>query len=259
MPSLSEIGGKAKSFDFGISAGIVDGFDDRHISGRRTIPSIGTTAHIWPGTASLMPFPTVAAPLVLSSSSVNDTAAGTGAQSVLVVGIGSDWSTVVEVVAMDGTDSVQTSADLLRVNAVRVNASGTLNHNEGLISGTIGGAEVTAVLAARSRAESAAFTTSSDVNFYITNYFFDINSGTAGGFEPNAIFSLFKRENADMASSTWIAEQVFGSTLGGGPWLHPFRPVFKIGPKTDVAVQISNTNVTNIVASAGFDGILETI
>lgn len=63
--------------------------------------------------------------LQVSSDNVNDTAAGTGARTVEVIGLGADFDEVSEVVTMNGTTPVVLSTQFYRVYRVRVMESGT--------------------------------------------------------------------------------------------------------------------------------------
>lgn len=77
---------------------------------------------------------TSAETLDVSSSSANDTSAGTGARTVLVIGIGSDGLTQQEVVTLNGVSTVTTSNTWLGVNRVAVLTAGTSGSNEGTIT-----------------------------------------------------------------------------------------------------------------------------
>ena len=69
--------------------------------------------------------PTAAAALELVSSDANDTSAGTGARTVTVIGLDSNWAEVSQVVTMNGTTAVALSTNLIRAYRMYVTTSGT--------------------------------------------------------------------------------------------------------------------------------------
>lgn len=86
--------------------------------------NIGTT--LVPVTSSLSyQTPTTLTTLEAVSSSANDTAAGTGAQQLTVVGIGAGWAEVTQTVEMNGTTAVTLGTQLFRVYRWWVSRSGT--------------------------------------------------------------------------------------------------------------------------------------
>lgn len=69
--------------------------------------------------------PTTAQALEVVSSSANDTAAGTGAQQVTIIGLDSNWGEVEVEVEMNGTTAVALGTNLIRVYRWYVSRSGT--------------------------------------------------------------------------------------------------------------------------------------
>ena len=69
--------------------------------------------------------PIAATALELVSDDVNDTSAGTGAQTVTVIGLNSSWAEVSQTVTMNGTTAVALATDLIRVYRMYVATSGT--------------------------------------------------------------------------------------------------------------------------------------
>ena len=80
-----------------------------------------------------MTWPTAATALLVSSTSANDTSAGTGARTVTITGLSAAWAEVSETVTMSGTSKVATTQTFLRVNSVDVATQGATGHNEGTI------------------------------------------------------------------------------------------------------------------------------
>lgn len=83
------------------------------------------------GTFNVM---TTADTLSVVSSSTNDTNGGTGANTIIIVGIDENYLSQTEVVTMNGTTPVTTSNQWLGINRVYVYVSGSLDANDGNIT-----------------------------------------------------------------------------------------------------------------------------
>lgn len=80
-------------------------------------------------------FPSAATIMTVSSDSVNDTAAGTGARNVIISGLDTNYDEITETVILNGTTAVSTINLFLRVqgNGLTVTDSGSLGGNDGSI------------------------------------------------------------------------------------------------------------------------------
>ena len=78
-------------------------------------------------------FPTVAEKLSIASSDATDTVLGTGARTVLVVGLDVNGEEIFEVVALNGQTPVLTTNDFLRINRSIVLTGGVDETNNGEI------------------------------------------------------------------------------------------------------------------------------
>jgi hypothetical protein len=82
--------------------------------------------------------PTSGVALEILSSSANDDAVGTGARTVSVQGLGSDWTLLEEIVTMDGTTPVDLVNTFTRVFSLMVLTTGTYaTQTQGSHAGTI--------------------------------------------------------------------------------------------------------------------------
>jgi hypothetical protein len=99
---------------------------------------ISGTGEMWPQ-GGLRTLPTSAAVAAVVSDSVNDDAAGTGAQTIIVEGLDSDYLQVSETVTMDGITPVNTTQTFLRVNRAYNVTAGSGEINAGNISISVGG------------------------------------------------------------------------------------------------------------------------
>ena len=94
------------------------------------VPTTGCT--IWENN-TIYSFPTSAQTVTLSSSSTNDTVAGTGAQYVYVEYLDSNWAEKTVTLATNGQTGVAISESVMRVNSARVVLSGSNRANVGTI------------------------------------------------------------------------------------------------------------------------------
>lgn len=69
--------------------------------------------------------PTTAQALEFVSTSANDTAAGTGAREITVIGLDSNWNEVSQTVTTNGTTPVSLGTNLIRLHRWYVSSSGT--------------------------------------------------------------------------------------------------------------------------------------
>lgn len=92
---------------------------------------------VWPDGGTI-PHPTVASVLKISSSSANDTSAGTGARTVYIEGLDGDYEVVSETVTLNGQTAVNTTNSYLYVNSFYVVTVGSGESNAGNINAGTG-------------------------------------------------------------------------------------------------------------------------
>ncbi len=107
----------------------ITGLTDSHVEGFQ--PSVDTTERtLWEQVLSYN-YLTAAATLQLSSSSTDDDVAGTGALTVEVKGLDTNYLEVIETVILTGRVAVNMITDLIRVNSVKVITAGSGGKNAG--------------------------------------------------------------------------------------------------------------------------------
>jgi hypothetical protein len=79
---------------------------------------------IW-AEGGLYSYLTAATVLKVSSSSVNDTSAGTGARTVELSGLDADYNEISELVTLNGQTPVNTTKLFLRINRMVVRSAGS--------------------------------------------------------------------------------------------------------------------------------------
>ena len=89
-----------------------------------------TQVSVWP-LPSLITFPAAALQMTVSSTSANDTSAGTGARTIVVQGLDANYNEVTETVTMNGQTAVTMTASLIRINYAYVATAGSGNSAAG--------------------------------------------------------------------------------------------------------------------------------
>jgi hypothetical protein len=124
--------GKTEDFTLQVARG--------QIPGHLAIPIFGYNADVdtseesvWPDGGTI-PHPTVASVLKVSSSSTDDTSAGTGARTVFIEGLDGSYNTVNETVTLNGQTAVNTTHTYLYVNKLYVVTAGSGGANAGNIN-----------------------------------------------------------------------------------------------------------------------------
>ena len=123
-------------------------------------------------------YPSSAAVLKVSSTSANDTSAGTGARTVLVQGLNATYDAVSETVILNGQTQVDTVNSYIRVNKLIVLTAGSGGVAAGIIyigtGSATGGVPQTSILNAantsNNKSESAVYTVPAGYTAYIYNY-----------------------------------------------------------------------------------------
>lgn len=89
-----------------------------------------TQVSVWP-LPSLITFPASAIQMTVSSTSADDTAAGTGARTIVVQGLDANYNEVSETVTLNGQTAVTMTASLIRINYAYVLTAGSGNSAAG--------------------------------------------------------------------------------------------------------------------------------
>lgn len=96
-----------------------------------------TEESVWPD-GGTVPHPTTASVLKISSSSTDDTSAGTGARTVYIEGLDGDYAVVSETVTLNGQTAVNTTNEYMYVNSFYVLTVGSGGANAGNINAGTG-------------------------------------------------------------------------------------------------------------------------
>lgn len=173
-----ELSGAPPSFFFEISKGNVPGHASRNVIGRN--PQVSTSAEdVWdPG--DILVYPTVGEQWEVLSSSVNDTALGTGARTVELRYQDDQYARQAETVSLNGTTPVLfTATDQFRFEEFEVMSAdpsnGNVNDGDITVRVASGGATRGALLAGENIALDGHYTVPAGKTSFIVGIFQEIN------------------------------------------------------------------------------------
>lgn len=128
--------GTFEPFGLQVARGQIQGHSVVQVFGYN--PDVDTSEEsVWPADG-VVPHPTVASVLKVSSSNANDTAAGTGARTVFIEGVDGDYNVVSETITLNGQTAVDTVNQYLYVNRFFVLTAGSGGKNAGNINAGTG-------------------------------------------------------------------------------------------------------------------------
>lgn len=147
---------------------------------------VGTSLEtVWVG-GGLYTFPSSATTTTISSSSANDTSAGTGARTVFVDGLNADYERVTETASLNGQTGVTLTNEYLRVNKITVLTAGSGGTSAGSIY--VGTGTVTTGVPAVILNRTGSSSNESESGFYSVpeGYTAFINRWTMSSSNPTA-------------------------------------------------------------------------
>jgi len=214
---------------------------------------IGTET-IWSagGTFSRM---TAAATLSVVSTSIADDSGSTGANSVIIYGVDSNWDTKIEIVTLNGVTPVITSNTWLGVNRMAIYLAGTGETNAGVITATAtaGGSTLQAQI------PIGEGTTQQSIFFVANNHqfladFLQIGSEkTGGGSSPKVRFKGWVF--SDVANAKYLVfSELIDTTVENIHEINPSQP-FIVGEKSILYFE-ATTDTNDTFVSCRFSGVL---
>ena len=236
-------------FYLAVAKGDFTGYSNVSKFGRN--PSVKSADYetLWDG-SNLYPWPTAAETLNVVSTDANDTSAGTGARTVEIEGLDSNWDVQTETVSMNGTTNVTTTNTFLRVYRVRVVTAGSTGVNEGTItctnttsSNVIG--QISLGSSGFGQSLMALYTVPAGKTAYLIN--FDFSSSK----DNEHTFRIMTRDNT-VTDAAWNTKE-FASARGGFNDLRKWA-IQKYTEKTDIDMQAIASAAS--AASGGFELIL---
>ena len=196
---------------------------------------------------------TSASVLKVSSSSTDDTSAGTGARTVQLFGLDGDYNEISEVVTLNGQTAVNTTQSYLRINRMIVRSAGSGGANAGIIyAGT--GTVTTGVPAniyatvngdGTNQTLMALWTVPAGYTGYLMQY--DISNGTTSNTPAVCTLLLVARPYGEVFQSKDVKSLTTGMHIENGLVV----PI-QFAEKTDIEVRAvsSSASVTFDISAA---------
>jgi len=181
------------------------------------------------------------------SDNVNDDVAGTGARTLRIQGLDGSYNFAEETVDMDGTTTVTTTQEFLRVFRMSVETAGSSGNNEGTITVTYtGGSDVAATISAGNGQTLMALYT---IPAGYTGYLLSMN--ISSGKDQEMDFKFIQRINE--GSNGGFQTKQFLNVRGGQTSVI-FNAINVIPEKSDIYVSGKGSSTSS--ASASFDLLL---
>ncbi len=203
--------------------------------------------------------------LKVSSSSANDTSAGTGARTITITGLDANFDSISEVVTMNGQTPVTTTNAFLRVHFVTIKACGSLMTNAGDIwvsisteaSYTAGVPQTTSYMQAMAPAGyGRAFIGHFTVPRNRTLTICQITTTVVGPINPD--FSSIIHLYGEIYGEGMVSRAIIPSTENGVGLLDLHLAVpYVVEPKTTIHIRGQATHTTNVTLGGIVFGSIE--
>lgn len=228
--------------------------------GQALIVGTGIAANdIWTG-AGIYPWMTAATSLEALSADANDTAAGTGARTIVVNGLDGNFVERAVPVVMDGLTPVALSIPLIRINSVIVATSGTGRRNAGqIIIRDAGGGTTRAYIPIATvpdltpaMSKQSNYTVPAGHTLLIENVDLEINNSGGGGTRGVDATLYFAGPGANSVirlPRTMTATDVTSKALD------PHTPI-PLSERNDFMIRASFTSNASMVISGSMEGWL---
>ena len=250
ISSITRVG-KTEPFELQVARGQVAYHESVYKFGNNAEVS-NSTETIWQQ-GGLYSYLSAASVLKVSSSSANDTSAGTGARTVELFGLDGDYNEINEVVILNGQTAVNTTLSYLRINRMIVRSAGSGGANAGIIyAGT--GTVTTGVPAniyatingdGTNQTLMALWTVPAGYTAYLMQY--DVSNGTTSNTPAVCKMTLAARPHGEVFQSKDVKSLTTGMHIE-----NTLVVPIKFTEKTDIEVRAvsSSNSVTFDISSA---------
>lgn len=203
---------------------------------------------VWTG-GGLYPWMTAATSLEIVSASANDAAAGTGARTVRVDGLDTDYEPVSQTVTLNGTTAVALPTQMFRINSAIILTTGSGQVNAGTLTIRDAGAGTTraSILAGYGITRQSQYTVRAGYTLQIVSSFFNI---LRQGANPGATFATWAR------SSNGTYRMALELSVGANPYRHDGIPGIILTEKMDFGFRCTAVKSDNTDISAAWLGVL---
>jgi hypothetical protein len=252
ISSITRVG-KTEPFELQVARGQIAYHESIYKFGNNAAVS-NSTETIWQQ-GGLYSYLSAASVLKVSSSSANDTSAGTGARTVELFGLDGDYNEINEVVILNGQTAVNTTLSYLRINRMIVRSAGSGGANAGIIyAGT--GTVTTGVPAniyatingdGSNQTLMALWTVPAGYTAYLMQY--DVSNGTTSNTPAVCKMTLVARPFGEVFQSKDVKSLTTGMHIE-----NTLVVPIKFTEKTDIEVRaVSSSNSVTFDISAALE------
>lgn len=222
------------------------------LGNKAAVTTGGVPTDIWPVTGNLN-FPATAAATELLSSSANDSAAGTGARTIRVLGLDTNYNEIQEDAILSGTTPVALSNQYIRINTVftLTSGSGGINAGDITVRQVTGSVIMSVAPALYGQSRSSLYTVPAGFTLQVISILGSINRATAAGVQYATIATAFRTQAGNVRLPL---EFGVSSTL---PYRHDATPGIIVAEKNDFFIRCQDVSTNNTNLTAAWLGVLK--
>jgi len=208
----------------------------------------GTAEDIWDAGGDY-PWPTAATTTTIVSADGDDADGDTGARTVRIEGLDSNYLRLSETATLSGTNVVTLSGQYLRVYRASVATAGSSGTNEGAVQVKQGSTVIAQISAGLGQTLMSIFTVPANYSRGELCRSFAGIEKFAGDATTVADLALLVRP----VGGAWQAQQTASVKSGAAAWVYDFGDCLNLDPKTDVRWRATGVTISNTAVIASFD------
>lgn len=236
------------------------------IGGRSTVNKFGANPDVTASTTEAVTFmgtinflQAATTVRIKAGGNVNDTAAGTGARSITVVGLDSNFAEASAVIATNGASaSSATATSFWRIFRAYVTDSGTYagvgagaNAGNITVENSAGGTDIITIEAGQGQTQYSGYTVPAGKTAYLTNYYIAVDTAKA------ATLALYQRLEADDVATPFRGKRLVARVIGlVGSTFRQYDAYPSFPAKTDLWWEVSTGSGAAAACVVSYDLIL---
>lgn len=249
------ISGEAPPYELQVSRGLISGVSRVPIFGHNfDIDTATVPEDVWEA-GGLYPFQTSAQSLEILSDSPLDTALGTGARTVKVTGLDTNWVQQSETVSLNGVGVVPLTQQYLRINDCRAATSGSGYANAGLITLRVAGGGATQALigVGDGRAMQAVYSVPAGHTLYLSSRELSLLKQSSTG----SVDVTINGRNL-VNGEPWTVRNIVGLQNSASSISLKALPYIPVVAKSDLRVTVVLATANGMSVTATFEALLFT-
>jgi len=248
-----------KPFDLAVAEGSVSGYSKVNKFGEAIDCDSGVKTDIWDGangslSTDIWSPPTQARTHQITSTSTNDTSAGTGARTIKVYGL-TDWDTaeVNETITMNGTSNVATANNYVIIHRMKAVTWGSSGVNEDDITATADtdSTITAAILTGQNQTQMMIYGIPSTQSLQVKQFLAEIVKGTGSSQRADGEILWMPDPATNVVDNTaWTNKENFLLVEANNPWKHTYELPKSFSGAGIIKIQVtSNSNGTKAIGA----------